>query len=158
MRKGADLGMKAFADTSLLCALYRRQDNSDEADALVTRLDEPLCISSLVAFEFRQSIRLQVFRFSKDRKQGFSRSEAERMLGKLELNLTSGAVEILAVDWGDVHSLAERFSARHTMGKGHRTLDVLHVATALHAGLKSFLTFDENQAALARAEGLTAKP
>jgi len=146
--------MKPFADTSLLCALYRRQDNTDEADALVAGFDEPLCISSLVAFEFRQSTRLQVFRFSNDRKQGFSKAEAERMLGKFELNLNSGAVEILPVDWGDVHSLAERLSARKTMGNGHRTLDVLHVATALHAGLKIFLTFDGNQAELAESEGL----
>ena len=112
--------MKPFADTSLLCALYRLQDNTVEADALVARFDEPLCISSLVAFEFRQSARLQVFRFSNDR--------------------------------------PERISARHTIRGGHRTLDVLHVATAIHARMDSFLTFDENQAGLARAEGLKARP
>lgn len=146
--------MRPFADTSLLCALYRRQDNTDEADALVTRFEEPLCISSLVAFEFRQSTRLQVFRFSNDRTQGFSKAEAEKMFADFEEDLTSGAVEILPVDWGDVHSLAERLSARKTMGSGHRTLDVLHVATALHAGSQAFLTFDANQAALAESEGL----
>ena len=146
--------MSPFADTSLLCALYRRQYNTDEADALVARFECPLCISSLVAFEFRQATRLQVFRFFNDRTQGFSKFEAEQMLGKFELNLTSGVVEILPAEWGDVHSLAERLSARKTMGNGHRTLDVLHVATALHAGLQTFLTFDANQAALAESEGL----
>ncbi|MFA7344782.1 MAG: type II toxin-antitoxin system VapC family toxin [Terrimicrobiaceae bacterium] len=146
--------MRPFADTSLLCSLYRLQDNTDEADALVARFEPPLCISSLVAFEFRQSTRLQVFRFSNDRTQGFSKAEAERMLGKLDLNLTSGAVEILPADWGDVHSLAERLSARKTMKNGHRTLDVLHVATALQAGLQIFLTLDGNQATLAKSEGL----
>ena len=150
--------MKPFADTSLLCALYRLQDNTVEADALVARFDEPLCISSLVAFEFRQSARLHVFRFSNDRTQGFSKAETDRMFGKFDLNLSSGAVEILSVDWGDVHSLAERISARHTIRGGHRTLDVLHVATAIHARMDSFLTFDENQAGLARAEGLKARP
>jgi len=150
--------MIPFADTSLLCALYRRQDNTDKADALVADFDEPLGISSLVAFEFRQSTRLQVFRFSNNRTQGFSKAEAEKMFSDFEEDLTSGALEVLPVDWGDVHSLAERLSARHTMAKGHRTLDVLHVATALHAGRKTFLTFDTNQAALAKAEGLVAKP
>ncbi|MCX6971593.1 MAG: type II toxin-antitoxin system VapC family toxin [Verrucomicrobia bacterium] len=146
--------MRPFADTSLLCALYRRQDNTDEADTLVARFEEPLCISSLVAFEFRQSTRLQVFRFSNDRTQGFSKDGADKMFEDFEEDLTSGAVEILPVDWGDVHSLAERLSARKTMGNGHRTLDVLHVATALHAGLQAFLTFDANQAGLAESEGL----
>ncbi len=150
--------MSAFADTSLLCALYRYQEKTGAADALVSGLGEPLGISSLVAFEFRQSARLQVFRFSNDRTQGFTKSEAERMLGKFELNLSSGALEILPVDWGDVHSLAERISARHTMRGGHRTLDVLHVATAMHVGADTLLTLDENQAALAGAEGLKGRP
>jgi predicted nucleic acid-binding protein len=148
----------AFADTSLLCALYRHQEMTGTADALVADLHEPLCVSSLLAFEFRQSARLQVFRFSHDRTQGFSKAEAERMLHKFELNLISGALEILPVEWGDVHSLAERISGRHTMTCGHRTLDVIHVATALHAKMGVFLTFDENQAALARAEGLEVRP
>ena len=150
--------MRAFADTSLLCALYRYQEKTGCADALVRGLCEPLCISSLVAFEFRQSARLQVFRFSNDRTQGFSKAEAERMLGKFEINLASGAVEVVPVDWGDVHSLAERISARRTMRGGYRTLDVLHLATAMHAGADSFFTLDGNQADLARAEGLEVSP
>lgn len=150
--------MKAFADTSFLCALYRYEAKTDVADALVKECGEPLGISSLVAFEFRQSARLQVFRFSNDRTQGFSKAEAERILNKFELNLASGALDIIPVNWSDVYSLAERISSRHTMRGGHRTLDVLHVATAIHAGIGSFLTLDENQAVLARAEGLKVSP
>jgi predicted nucleic acid-binding protein len=150
--------LRTFADTSVLCALYRQQENTSVADGLVSRLREALCLSSLVALEFRQSARLQVFRFSNDRTQGFSKSESERMIAQFEANLASGILEILPVDWGDIHSLAERISARHTMPRGHRTLDILHVATAIHARMDAFLTFDENQAQLARAEGLKAKP
>ena len=80
------------------------------------------------------------------------------MLEKFDSNLAAGAVEILPVEWGDVHSLAERISSRHTRTRGHRTLDVIHVATAIHAGKGLFLTLDENQAALARAEGLEVRP
>jgi len=146
--------VSAFADTSLLCALYRCQKNTGAADALVSGLGEPLGISSLVALEFRQSARLQVFRFSNDRTQGFSKAEAEKMFRDFEDDLSSGAVEILPLDWGDVHSLAERISARHTMRGGHRILDVLHVAAAIQARAHTFLTFDENQSDLAKAEGL----
>ena len=150
--------MRSFADTSVLCALYREQARTRAADALVSGLSEGLCLSSLVALEFRQSARLQVFRFCNDRTQGFSKSEAGKMFHDFEDDLASGVVEILHVDWGDVHSLAERISARHTMAHGHRTLDVLHVATAIHARVEAFLTFDENQANLARTEGLKARP
>jgi len=150
--------MMPFADTSLLGTLYRRQDNSDQADALVESLNGPLGISSLVVLEFRQSARLQVFRFSKDRTQGAPKAETERMLAALDRNLAAGAWEVIPVDWGDVHSLAERNSARHTAARSDRALDILHVATALHAGAKTFVTLDANQAALAKAEGLRAKP
>jgi len=54
--------------------------------------------------------------------------------------------------------MAERISAQHTIGGGHRFLNVLHVATALHLGAVEFLSCDANQRTLALAEGLTAKP
>ncbi len=44
------------------------------------------------------------------------------------------------------------------MTGGHRSLDVLHVATALHLGAREFLTFDLNQRKLASAEKLKVKP
>jgi predicted nucleic acid-binding protein len=53
-----------------------------------------------------------------------------------------------------VHKIAERLSFKHTVKAGHPSFDVLHVATALHLGIKEFLTFDGNQKNLAEAEGL----
>lgn len=150
--------MIAFADTSLLCAIYREQEDSVEADGLMSGRNTPLAISSLVAFEFRQSVRLQIFRFSSDRRQGFSGEEASKMLAKFDANLAAGALEILPVTWPDVYSLGERLSARSTATGGHRSLDLLHVATALHCRASEFLTFDENQACLARANGLSVRP
>ena len=72
--------MNAFAETSFLCALYRVQDNSPEAYRLAERLKDSIAVSYLVIFEFRQSVRLQTFRFSADRKQGYSPQEAARLL------------------------------------------------------------------------------
>jgi predicted nucleic acid-binding protein len=147
-----------FADTSLLCALYRQQDNSPDADRLMRQKAEPVHVSSFVLFEFRQSTRLQAFRFSKDRAQGFSKQEARRMLDTLQANITAGWIVVSPVEWQDVHSIAEKLSAQRTMTGGHRTLDVLHVATALHLKAREFLTFDGNQAELAKAVGLKVRP
>ncbi len=41
---------------------------------------------------------------------------------------------------------------------GHPSTDVLHVATALHLGVREFWTFDTNQARLALAEKLRVEP
>ncbi len=76
------------------------------------------------------------------------------MLVDLKSDLDSGALRNFSVDWVDVHGLAERMSDEHTVSQGHRLIDILHVATALHLGSEEFLTFDANQIKLARAEGL----
>jgi predicted nucleic acid-binding protein len=150
--------MKAFADTSFLYALYRQQENSRLADLLVSRMRQPICVSSLVLFEFRQSARFQVFRFSKDHTHGFSKREASQALNVLQENIAAGGVELLPADWQEVHSIAERLSSQHTISGGHRALDILHVATALQQKADELLTFDSNQGALAKAVGLEVKP
>lgn len=43
---------------------------------------------------------------------------------------------------------------QRTRKNGHRTMDILHVATALHLGVTEFVTFDSNQKVLAESEGL----
>ena len=75
-------------------------------------------------------------------------------MGKIQINISSGAVVLVPVEWPDVASIGERLSAQYTWTEGHRGFDVLHVATALHLGASEFLTFDANQKKLAQAEGL----
>jgi predicted nucleic acid-binding protein len=62
------------------------------------------------------------------------------------------------VAWPEVHNLAESLSRNYTVKGGHRTLDVLHVATAVHLKADLFCTLDSAQAALARAAGLKVRP
>lgn len=146
--------MPLFADTSFLCALIREQDNSSRADAFMECYDGQIIVSSLVLWEFRQSARFQVFQHHKDKTKGFSKGEAERMVKALQDQIDAGLFELAAVDWQDVHSIAEVLSATHTIKQGHRSMDVLHLATAKHLKVKHFLTFDRNQKKLAVAEGL----
>jgi predicted nucleic acid-binding protein len=146
--------MIAYPDCSFLCAVYRLQDNSVPATTYFQRLPEPLSVTSLLLYEFRQSVRFQNFLFASDRTRGFGKSEGVKMLADLQSDLAAGIVEIVSADWPGVHALAERLSAQHTTIAGNRSFDILHVATALHFGAREFLTFNERQAALARAEGL----
>jgi predicted nucleic acid-binding protein len=150
--------MKAFADTSFLYALYRQQDNSHLADAFATRSREPICVSSLVIYEFQQSARFQAFRHSRDRTTGFSKRAANQMIEALQENVSGGAIILVPVEWPEVHSAAERLSSQYTVISGHRALDILHVATALQVEAEQLLTFDANQLALARAVGLEEAP
>ncbi len=119
---------------------------------------ETLTISSLLAFEFRQSMRFLVWLHGRDAAKGVPPREAKQSLADLQANLASGALEVAAVDWADVHRIGERLSVTYTEANGHRAIDVLHVATAIHLGVEELLSFDGNQRTLAKAEGLTVKP
>lgn len=150
--------MIAYPDTSFLCALYRRQDNSPEAAAHFKTMPEALHVSSLLLFEFRQSLRFQVWLHAHNPDKGFPHTDCDAALGKLQLNLDMGAVVIIPVDWSEVHHIAERLSARYTAARGYRAFDLLHVATALHLDVRNFLSFDNRQRKAATSEGLKVKP
>ena len=145
--------MIAFPDTSFLCAIYRRQDNSAAAAAHFKTMSEPLSVSSLLLYEFRQSVRFQVWLHAWDKSKGYPQADCDLAFADLQTDLDTGMVVIVAAEWADVHRRAEDLSKRHTAAGGHRSLDVLHVATALHLEARQFLTFDKNQRKLATAAG-----
>lgn len=143
-----------YPDTSFLCALYVAQSTSTRAIKFMQSQPTALVSTSLLLYEFRQSVQFQVFRHSKDSTQGYHMSVAQTALSTLQANISAGVFQQGQVDWADVHKIAERLAFKHTVKEGHRSFDVLHVATALHLGATEFLTFDGNQKKLAKAEGL----
>ena len=150
--------MIAYPDTSFLYPLYVSRSTSIAAIDHYRRMKEPLHVSALLLYEFRQSVRFQIFRHSSDSTQGFRRKTGLDILAKFQINLEAGALVVLPTDWAEVLNHAERLSAQHTMANGHRAVNVLHVATARHLGAREFLSFDANQRKLASAEGLVVKP
>ncbi len=146
--------MIAYPDTSFLCALYREQDNSERALAYREAMSEPLHVTRLLLWEFRQSVRFQAFRHRKNRQLGYSLPEAERMIVKLAEHLELGSVKMVNCDFTTILVTGERISKTRTFVGGHRSFDILHVATAIDLDAKEFLSFDSNQIELAAAEGL----
>ena len=146
--------MRAYPDTSFLCSLYRNQVFTPRAISWMEACEEPLSLSSLELLELRQSTRFQVNLHQRDRSKGFSEREARAMLRDLQSDLAGGVLEVVPVDWADVHQIAERLSAARTMEHGCRLIDLLHVATGIHLGAEEFLSFDANQRAIAAAEGM----
>jgi predicted nucleic acid-binding protein len=150
--------MIAYPDTSFLCALYRRQDNSAAAAAHFKAMPEALHVSSLLLFEFRQSLRFQVWLHAQNPLKGFPQADCNQALADLQSDLDSGVTVIVPADWSDVHHIAERLSARYTEARGYRAFDLLHIATALHLAARIFLSFDSRQRKAATSEGLKVKP
>ena len=77
---------------------------------------------------------------------------------KIEEDLRDGLLIHTPVVWTDIFRRADELSAKHAASAGQRTIDLLHVAIALEAGAKIFLSFDQRQRKLARAAGLKVKP
>jgi len=143
-----------YADTSFLCSIYRTQEHSAAADRLRLALDEPLHFTSLLEFEFLQAIELQVWLHSNDRTRGYGRKEADGMVAAWVDDVSSGLNRLVPMDIDAVLRLSKSLSIQTTAKGGHRTMDVLHVATAVHLGAKKFLSFDGRQRALAEHAGL----
>ena len=145
--------MKSYPDTSFLCALYRLQANSPAAAAYFAAMPGPLEVTTLLLYEFRQAVRFQIRLHRLNPSKGYPRAEGAKMLADLKADLTSGDVTVIPAPWPQIHLAAERLSELYTDAGGHRSMDILHVATALELGVQEFLTFDTNQKTLAEAEG-----
>ena len=143
-----------FAETSFIVAAYRQQANSELCDEWLESLPEENPISPLVVFEFENTLNLQVGLFRTDRTLGFPRQVADKAWQDFSSDLDARFWRRAALDFPLVLSKARELSLSHSEAGLHRAMDILHVATALHWGAKTFLTFDARQAKLAKAAGL----
>lgn len=139
--------MSVYADTSFLVSLYAPDVHSPAASRYILRSELPILLTPLSELEFSNALRLRIFR---------------RELGSEEVKLASAAFRA-DMDAGilGLKSLSAatferaKLIVRHrTETLGIRTLDVLHVASALVLHADTFCTFDRNQRQLAKAEGM----
>jgi predicted nucleic acid-binding protein len=144
----------AYPDTSFLCSLYREQEHSPLADDYRDSMSEPLHFTRLLEFEFLQSIELQVWLHAADRSKGYPRPVADQMIADWQADVAAGLNRVVSFDMDAVLGLASTYSHQRTARGGNRTLDILHVATAVHLRAREFLTFDGRQKKLARHAGM----
>lgn len=140
--------MIAYADTGFLCSLYAPDAHTARAIARMKRQPLPLPFTWLHQLEFRNALRLRVFRGE------ITATQRDASLNAMLADLAAGVLAASAPALSELMIEAERLSALHTHTLGTRSLDVLHIAAALVLGLSDVLTFDTRQAALAKAARL----
>jgi predicted nucleic acid-binding protein len=97
--------------------------------------------------EWAHAIAQNVFR------RGFSSQDAVRFYADFEADRQKGLwLEVGMPD--SVFETAIELARKHVVRLGCRTLDTLHVASALELGADEFWSFDSRQLKLARAAGL----
>jgi predicted nucleic acid-binding protein len=140
--------VSSYADTGVLCSLYAPDVHTRRVVARMRRQTQPLPFTWLHQLELRNALRLRVFR------KEIAVAQREASLNMMLADLAAGVLAVASPTLSDVMTEAERLSAVHSEKLGTRSLDILHVASALVLGSAAFLTLDRRQAALARASGL----
>jgi predicted nucleic acid-binding protein len=141
--------LSVYADTSFLVAIYLPEEKSSEAQRWLGS-ETGLWLTPLHLAEWTHAIEQQVFRkqLPLDEALGLHRAFKEHR--------ESGVWQEVALPESAYVRCVE-LALRHCSRLGLRTLDTLHVASALELRASAFWTFDNRQAALAKAEGLTTR-
>lgn len=141
--------MSTYADTSFFISLYLPDQRSRKAERWL--LAKPaVWLTPVHVAEWTHAIEQHVFRGE------ISASEAGLLHRRFRQHADSGLwiqVSLPESAYARSIDLALRYVARF----GLRTLDTLHVASALELNAKNFWTFDDRQLKLARALGLKTR-
>ena len=137
-----------YVDTSVIVKLYIKETYSQEASAWISANNEAIPKTIFHELEFSNAIRLKQFRNEMSNReagivfQRFNKHEKESIFYRPQIN------------WSDAFTRSLELSKNHTKTTGSRSLDIIHVASALSMGADRFFTFDEKQSQLASAAGL----
>lgn len=141
-----------YADSSFLVSLHTRDANTEAARRYMEKNPETLPFNPILRLEVLNGIRMMVFRGE------MTPGERAVALRQIEEDLADGILIHTPLPWTNALRRAEQLSEAHAEQIGSRSADTLHVAAALLAGFRRFLSFDKRQRQLAKAAGLTAKP
>ncbi len=81
-------------------------------------------------------------------------AQLETTFADLAEDFVNNRLQLIDVRWRAVLDQAAELSHRYSPALGTRSLDVLHVASALELGCRQFVTYDGRQAKLAEACGI----
>lgn len=141
-------GEQTYVDPSALLKLYVHERESRAMNAWRARVRDALPITPHGRLEVVNGIGLAAFRGA------IGAAALADALASFDEDLAEGRYVEADVLWRAALRRSADLSRHHTPAIGCRTLDVLHVATALETGLRRFLTFDVRQRQLAKAVGL----
>ena len=137
-----------YVDTSLIVKLYIREEFSRDASAWLKKNNEAIPLTSFHELELINAIHLKQFRTE------ITADETRLIMSRFEEHETSGIYYRPQLDWSTIFSHAIDLSKKHSASIGSRSLDILHVASALSINADRFLTFDDRQTRLAALAGL----
>jgi predicted nucleic acid-binding protein len=139
--------LSIYADTSFVVSLYLRQHHSPVAVQRMSSKPD-IWLTPLHSAEWLHAIERQVF------EKNLSAHQARQLYAQFERDRSTGLwIEVALPE--SVFAVCCSLARRYTSRLGNRTLDTLHVASALELKATSFWTLDERQSKLAQLVGLS---
>jgi len=139
---------ETYVDPSALVKLYLHEPESRDMIAWRAKARSAVAVTLFGRIEVVNAIGLALAR------KFISRSVHKAALAALDDDLAQGRLVFADVSWRATLRLAEDMSRKHTPALACRTLDIVHVASAVTLQRRYFLTFDDRQRKLARSVGL----
>jgi predicted nucleic acid-binding protein len=135
-----------YPDTSFFVSLYLTDRHTAEVERRLSSRPS-LWMTPVHVAEWAHAVEQHVFR------KAISRSEADRLVQRFQEHRTQNLWREAPLP-DRAFEVCAQLAQRHPARLGVRTLDTLHVASALELKAEQFWTFDDRQAKLALAVGL----
>jgi predicted nucleic acid-binding protein len=135
-------------DTSAIVKLYIKEPDSRNVSEWIRNNNSPIPLTRLIELELLNALKLKQFR------KEISGEDFDSLNLKLKQHEATGVYYRPPMDWANVFHYAFDLSKNHTPTLGSRSLDILHVASALFLKADRILTFDDRQSQLSAVAGL----
>ena len=137
-----------YVDTSIIVRLYVKEEYSLDASNRIIENNEAIPLTGFHDLEFTNAINLKLFR------KEITENEADYIISKFHEHESKGVYYRPQLSWAETFRHAVDLSGNHTGNTGPRSLDILHVASALSIEADRFFTIDTRQSKLAYLAGL----
>src|SRR5947209_6764429 len=104
----------------------------------MAQMELPLLLTSFGELELTNAIQLRAFR------KELTRTQVKQALAMVRRDIATGVYFLKPLS-ATAFERAMHLSRKHTPKFGTRTLDVLHIASALDLRVKAFYSFDRHQ-------------
>ncbi len=139
---------ETYIDSSALRQLYAHDARSAAMAGWRFKNPGPLILTRFCRIELVNSMASAVFC------RDIAEAAFQAFLDALAQDQAEDDLRLVDVPWRAVLDRATEISRQHTPKLGTRSLDVLHVASALELNARQFVTYDARQARLAGLCGL----
>ncbi len=138
-----------YVDTSVIVKLYIKEELSLEVSNWIITSNEAIPLTAFHELELKNAIYLKQFR------REITEDQVQMVLLKFDDHQKRGVYYPSPLNWTNTMNMAIDLAQNHTKNTAVRSLDIIHVASALAIKADRFLTLDNRQAKLAASAGLS---